>query len=103
MPAISRFCQRTTHIARMARSYSRRRARSRVGAGHARDQPILPAHHPYRAHGALLQQATRGFPGTSGPCPRPAFITRRAHARYLHLAPPMCPVHRMEMEGLGIW
>ena len=23
--------------------------------------------------------------------------------RYLHLAPPMCPVHRVEMEGLGIW
>ena len=37
MPAINRFCQRTTHIARMARSYRRRRAGSRVGAGHARD------------------------------------------------------------------
>ena len=69
MPAINRFCQRTTHIARMAR----------------------------------LQQATHALPGTSGPCPRRAFITRRAHARYLPLAPPMCPVHRVEMEGLGVW
>ena len=69
MPAINRFCQRTTHIARMARSYSRRRAPSRVRAGHARDQPLLHA----------------------------------APTRYLHLAPPMCPVHRVEMEGLGVW
>ena len=81
MPAINRFCQRTTHIARMARSYSRRRTRSRVRAGHARDQHLLSAApHALPASGAADVPRPPGGDGGAG---RLVILIRPRH----HTAP----------------